>query len=84
MQNIGYMMTCACGTDAIFSDYWASTNQRLGGQVPDVVIVLERNGSLRVVGELKVPWIDKHVLEDAILNENRLRHVLGNAIKHKS
>lgn len=85
MQDIGRFIASifrAYGIDAIFSDYRLSTNSPTHDNVPGVAIIPDSDGTPRVVGELKVPWIDKHILEDAMLNEHRFRHILGNTTQN--
>lgn len=45
-----------------------------------MAIILNNDGSLRVVGEMKVSWMDKYVPEDVILNEVRFRYILGKTV----
>lgn len=61
IQNISQYMNAICNTkdmDRFLADYKSSTNQSISG-VPDIVL-LDRQGALKAVGELKVWWIPEH------------------------
>ncbi|KAN0067753.1 hypothetical protein V8E54_014000 [Elaphomyces granulatus] len=60
-QNVGNTMSSIFQVFG-FVDYKASSNPRISGRVPDVVIMTESTGNLRVVGEVKTPWIRQHNL----------------------
>jgi hypothetical protein len=53
-QNIGHVMSSifrVCGIDAAFGDYKSSTNPRIRGKVPDVVMLAETGVSVRIERE---------------------------------
>lgn len=54
-------MTTLCettGSTSRFGDYKSTRDRRIKGKVPDVAI-MDHNNLLRIVGELKPPWIEQ-------------------------
>ena len=72
------MTAILAGTEstAHFSDYKSTTDRRTKAQVPDVA-VMNHNGLLRIVGELKTPWISQHDLAAGYRKLPHLRRILG-------
>lgn len=63
IQNVSHYMNAisnAKDIDRVMTDYKSSTDQFING-VPDIVL-LDRQGALKVVGEIKVWWIPEHRL----------------------
>jgi hypothetical protein len=80
-QNVGQVImsavSVAMGVDLVFGDYKASLDRPTGFDIRDI-ICMTRNGGVRILGEIKTPWVNYHGLEEAIrLGGNRLRQVLG-------
>ena len=48
---------------------------------PDVILK-DGNHVLKVVGELQVPWVCEHLLEDELYDVNELRNILAQQIKY--
>ncbi|KAE8144195.1 hypothetical protein BDV25DRAFT_145895 [Aspergillus avenaceus] len=69
----------ATGSRTRFGDYKSSSDQCIKGKVPDVAI-MDHNNLLRIVGELKTPWIDHHDLEAAHRDHIRLRRLFGQIV----
>lgn len=73
--------------DIMFSSFKASKLPYAGyRKAPDFVIV-NRSGSIKVIGEAKVPWIPNHLFSAAIdrfnaLEETSFRHLLGKPIPY--
>lgn len=80
IQNIGQVMSgvsVAMNVDLVFADYKASRGPAIDGQVPDIV-VMTRDGWLRMLGEIKTPWVGDHNLNTAVHNGGpHFRNVLG-------
>lgn len=54
-------------------------------KVPDVALVSDNpplSLSLRVVGELKVPWVKVHKLRGRFSNVNVMRHTIGQVVEY--
>lgn len=84
LARVGQDISAVCraaGTDILVAD-WRACQSHLGvgpaALKPDVVF-LANDGNVRVVGEIKFPWIDRHRL-DAVLRspEPVARNLLGN------
>lgn len=78
-QNVGQVMTAVFasqGIDITFGDFKCSAASYR--KIPDVAGTTWL-GALRFVGELKVPWVWEHSLENALQDEDRLRDLLGKA-----
>lgn len=63
IQNVNQQLNAACkstGVDMVMTDYKSCTNHPVSG-IPDIV-ALDRAGILKVVGEMKVFWINEHNL----------------------
>ncbi|KAE8347712.1 hypothetical protein BDV24DRAFT_157187 [Aspergillus arachidicola] len=61
-QNVGQVLSAVCaavGVDMSFADFKATIGTRIEGKVPDMVCMTNAGG-LRIVGEIKVPWIKSH------------------------
>lgn len=48
---------------------------------PDVILK-DDNHVLKVVGELKVPWVREHFLDDKLDDDDELRNILAQPIKY--
>ncbi|BAE66436.1 unnamed protein product [Aspergillus oryzae RIB40] len=46
-------------------------------KVPDMAGASRATGALRFVGELKTPWVEQHVLSEAMGDDHTFRHILG-------
>ncbi|KAF7596550.1 hypothetical protein BBP40_000950 [Aspergillus hancockii] len=66
--NVGQVVSAVCGAfglDLRFADFKACKDNSLtGGKIPDVVCMTSQ-GELRIIGEVKTPWIKEHGLEEA-------------------
>lgn len=51
--------------DMCFADYKATIGPRIGQKTPDLVCMTIA-GNLRIVGEIKVPWIKEHDIAAAL------------------
>ena len=63
IQNVNQQLNVVCkstNVDMVMTDYKTCVNRPVSG-VPDIV-ALNRAGILKVVGEMKVPWMDEHNL----------------------
>jgi hypothetical protein len=60
--------------DFVFGDYKATVSNY--AKEPDIAC-MNLHGSLRFVGEIKTPWVNDHVLEDAEKETPHLRLILG-------
>lgn len=81
-SNVGQIVSAvfkAMNQPITFGDYKPSQRARaLGDKVPDVVCFSTIDSDLRVVGEVKVPWVKDHDLSLAYEDrERKMRHVLG-------
>jgi hypothetical protein len=68
VQNVGQVMSAvsvAMGVNLVFADYKASQGHATGSKVPDI-ICMTQNGGVRILGEIKTPWVNQHDLEMAI------------------
>ncbi|OQD69307.1 hypothetical protein PENPOL_c002G10652 [Penicillium polonicum] len=95
-QAIGQVLGAALeaqGVNLHFADFKCSGLQYQN--VPDVVglstivqgtavqgTTVQSRKVLRLVGELKVPWVPQHSLRDAYDKPQRLRHILGQPLLH--
>ncbi|KAE8370842.1 hypothetical protein BDV27DRAFT_151696 [Aspergillus caelatus] len=61
--------------DLEMGDFRATTSRYK--KVPDMAGASRATGALRLVGELKTPWVDNHCLSDAMHDESDFRHILG-------
>lgn len=79
-QNVGQVMSAvskAMNVDMVFGDYKAGTGSAMK-KVPDTACMRRTNGQIRMVGELKTPWVGEHKLEEAMVGEGgRLKRILG-------
>jgi hypothetical protein len=80
-NNVGQVISAALratGQSLAFGDYKASLGSPgLSQIVPDVVGIFTIQGSLRVVGEVKTPWVEDHDLELQSSTTTSFRHRLG-------
>lgn len=78
-QHLGQVLSAvlnAGGKPVKLGDYRASSAIDTLN-IPDIVAMETTTSNLRLVGEVKVPWVDDHNLGDAINKEQNLRYVLG-------
>jgi hypothetical protein len=80
VQNIGQVMSAvsvAMGVNLVFADYKASQGRATGSKVPDITCMTQ-NRAVRILGEIKTPWVNQHDLEAAIMiGGARFRRVFG-------
>jgi hypothetical protein len=69
----------AQGIDLVFGDFKCLGNPYTG--TPDVIL-MDNTSALKVVGELKVPWISKHILHTRYHDQDELRMVLAQPINY--
>ncbi|CEJ60285.1 hypothetical protein PMG11_08865 [Penicillium brasilianum] len=65
--------------DLRFADFKCVPSTYSG--TPDVILK-DSNHTLKIVGELKTPWIDEHQLEPRLTDEQTLREVLAQPIRY--
>jgi hypothetical protein len=79
-QHIGQVMSAvsvAMGIDLAFADYKANTSRTVDSKVPDI-ICMTRSGGLRIIGEIKTPWIKAHDIQRAMIAGGTLfEQILG-------
>ena len=79
--NVGAAVSAAfkaCDENMAYADYKASAGvPALQGKVPDLVLLDTVTRSLLFSGEVKTPWVPAHNLANGLLEERRLRRLLG-------
>ncbi|KAE8379788.1 hypothetical protein BDV26DRAFT_290949 [Aspergillus bertholletiae] len=84
-QNVGQLMSAVCASMNIgmrFADYKATGGPRIGNKTPDMVC-LTATGSLRIIGEIKTPWIGVHDIDKAYkYGRHKFRHLLGQIVEY--
>ncbi|KAJ5919737.1 hypothetical protein N7454_009572 [Penicillium verhagenii] len=65
--------------DLEFADFKCLGNPY--ANTPDSIL-MTKNAQLKVVGELKVPWVYEHEMSEAYEEETMLRHLLAQPIKY--
>ncbi|KAJ5214565.1 hypothetical protein N7449_001734 [Penicillium cf. viridicatum] len=82
LQAVGHSVSAALnaqGINLVFADFKCTGTKY--SCTPDVV-VMQKEGNLRVVWELKVPWVEVHKLHQLIKDEDDFRQVLGQPLKY--
>ncbi|KAN0067111.1 hypothetical protein V8E54_014758 [Elaphomyces granulatus] len=70
-------VSVAMGVNLVFADYKASQGRATGSKVPDITCMTQ-NRAVRILGEIKTPWVNQHDLEAAIMiGGARFRRVFG-------
>ncbi|KAB8207799.1 hypothetical protein BDV34DRAFT_223003 [Aspergillus parasiticus] len=80
-QNVGQVLSAVCaavGVDMSFADFRATIGTSINGKVPDMVCMTNAGG-LRIVGEIKVPWVNDHKLANTLTggNQHRIQRLFG-------
>lgn len=83
-QAIGHALGTAletCSIDIYFGDYKCSGSTY--ENIPDVVGLQDTNGTteIKLVGELKTPWVDKHDLLVATSKQSELRRTIAQPLR---
>jgi hypothetical protein len=88
-NNIGHFLGAVFDAQAVnmcFAGFKATGRQYEGA--PDTIMASKpdhQNGDiqhLRVVGEVKIPWVIEHNLDVAIREDHNIRHLLGQPIRY--
>ncbi|OJJ38449.1 hypothetical protein ASPWEDRAFT_168352 [Aspergillus wentii DTO 134E9] len=77
-QTLAQVMTSVChaaNLQIAFGDYTACVPQVIPSRKPDIVCLSTTTGQLKVVGEIKTPWVEEHGLQRAqhFANKNYMK-----------